>query len=357
MFKSLSIKNFRTFRDFSIQGLGRINLIAGQNNVGKTALLEALYLLLGETNLSLVLNINTFRGLDKLQGDTSEISDWVWSHLFYRFETDQTIDIEGRWEDDSTRRLSLKLVPRTALEVSMGPESAGKASGGANGFATRELEIGYSDGGREQRSARMQISVKGVRVEPPPPAPALPGYFLGARGSPSPEEDARNFGQLEVQKEPYDLLESLRIIEPRLTRLRTVIGAGGTLIYGDVGLPRMLPLGLLGDGLNRLASILVKIATAPHGAVLVDEIENGLHYSVLKKVWAAIADAARRFSVQIFATTHSWECLWRAHEVAAESEAYDFRFHRLQPEQNRIRAVTLDREAFEASVAMGLEVR
>src|SRR5216684_615742 len=100
------------------------------------------------------------------------------------------------------------------------------------------MEYSLEDG--THGTSKLVIDKKGIRVEPASPGPKHPGYFLGARIAPTLEEDAKNLGQIEVEKEPYDLVEVLRIVEPRLTRLRTISSAGGTMIYGDIGLEKML---------------------------------------------------------------------------------------------------------------------
>lgn len=107
----------------------------------------------------------------------------------------------------------------------------------------------------------------------------------------------------------------------------------------------------------RLATLVLHIGNAPDGVVLVDEIENGLHHSILPKVWRAIGEVAREFNTQVFATTHSRECIVAAHRAFTESEVYDFRLHRLERLKETIRAVTYDREALEAAIETGLEVR
>ena len=91
--------------------------------------------------------------------------------------------------------------------------------------------------------------------------------------------------------------------------------------------------------------------------MLVDEIESGLHHSVLTKVWRAIGEAARRSDTQIFATTHSWECIRAAHEAFLESGTYDFRLHRLDRVNDNIKAVTYNEKTLDTSVEMNLEVR
>jgi AAA15 family ATPase/GTPase len=149
------------------------------------------------------------------------------------------------------------------------------------------------------------------------------------------------------------------VIEPRLQRLAVVVVADTPVIHGDIGEGRLFPLPVMGDGMTRLLSLVVAMGNAPKGVVLVDEVENGLHHSVLEKVWQTIAEAARQFEVQVFATTHSFECIAAAHRAfgADLGFEYDFRLHRLERVNGNIVAKTYDRDALRAALEMGLEVR
>jgi len=355
MFKSLSIENYRGFRKLSLEPLERVNLIVGSNDVGKTALLEGIFLLIGETNLSLVTRINAFRGLTTLQGDPDSIGEWLWTPLFHRFETEKAIKIEGKTTKDIKRTLRLELVPRTSAVVSP-PD--GKVRTASNGFSSQALKAEYSDDSGKRHSTIMLFDEAGMlRIEPLPSPPSFPGYFMSARGAVTLEEDAKNFGKLEVEEQSYDFVRVLQIIEPRLTRVSTILGAGGAMLWGDVGLGRMLPLALLGDGLGRFSSLMLKIATARRGVVLVDEIENGLYHAVMEKAWTAIAEAARLFDVQLFATTHSWECVVAAHQSFEDTGRYDFRLHRLERIGDTISALGYDQQTLAAALKAGLEVR
>jgi hypothetical protein len=154
-----------------------------------------------------------------------------------------------------------------------------------------------------------------------------------------------------------DLVEALRVVEPRLRWIDPIPFADGTQLYGDIGLARKLPVGLMGDDLARLASLLLRLVMVRHGVLLIDEIENGFHHSVMRTVWSALGTAAQRCEVQVFAATHSWECIQAAHEAFATSEPYDLRFHRLERVGDRIIAVTFDQNMLETAAATDLEVR
>jgi hypothetical protein len=357
MYTSILISNFRCFKELTIESLDRVNLIAGTNNVGKTALLEAIFLLIGAENVGLVAKISAFRGIEEFKGDAALVRESLWKPLFFKLDSEATIEISGVLRSGGQPSVELRLVPATSVRLEIGTESALEAGPGTNRMIGQTMELRYTDPSGATHPNRMLIDEKGVRVEPAPSEPPFPGFFLAARRRRTPHEDAEQFGRLEIIEEPYDLLEALRILEPRLMRLTTIFSAGVPMIYGDIGLGRMLPLPLMGDGLGRLTSLLLTIANAPGGVVLVDEIENGLHHSILGKVWRAIGDAARRFDTQVFATTHSYDCIRAAHQAFEASESYDFRLHRLERIGDMIRAVTYDQAVLAAALKAELEVR
>ncbi len=98
-----------------------------------------------------------------------------------------------------------------------------------------------------------------------------------------------------------------------------------------------------------------------NGIVLIDEFENSIHYSALIDVWKAVFRSAEEFNCQIFATTHSSECVKAAHiafsEMYPEKEDYDFSFYRLEKFDGKIVAKHYKREALEGAIDLGLEVR
>ena len=149
-------------------------------------------------------------------------------------------------------------------------------------------------------------------------------------------------------------MEALTVIEPKLQSIEENSASGTPMIWGDIGLSELIPLAVMGEGMSRIARLVLAIYAVEDGVVLVDEIENGIHHSVLPKVWRAIDTAAKQFNTQIFATTHSFECVSAAHESLCEN---DFRLHRLDVIDNSVRRVTYDPETIAAALRHNLEVR
>ena len=187
--------------------------------------------------------------------------------------------------------------------------------------------------------------------------PPLSVAFISASGSQSSKVRSEMFGRLELMSSDYSLVESLKLIEPRLKRITTIVVSGLPILYGDIGLQRLVPLSLMGEGLNRLVSILLTLATNSGGLVLIDELENGLHHSVLSNIWQVINDAAHRFNVQVIATTHSYECIQSAHTAFSDNGNYNFRLHRIDHLENRFKAVSYDQETLETAINIPFEVR
>jgi hypothetical protein len=183
-----------------------------------------------------------------------------------------------------------------------------------------------------------------------------PSVFIGSSGR-SPQEDAKAFSQLEAAGRQDEVLPSLQVLEPRLKRLSILLLADKPVIHGNIGLSRLVPMQFMGEGIRRLLSFVLAITTAGSGNVLIDEIENGLHYSVLKNVWQAIGLAARSANVQVFATTHSYECITAAHEAFTANGPYDFRLYRLDRINDSIQIAAYDQDVLSYAAEMNHEVR
>jgi AAA15 family ATPase/GTPase len=89
------------------------------------------------------------------------------------------------------------------------------------------------------------------------------------------------------------LIKIVKIIEPRLISLSSIAQLNYSLIHGDIGLSRKIPIPYMGEGISKLLSYILAIMTTQNGIVLIDEIENGLHYSVLPDIWKAMLIAAK----------------------------------------------------------------
>jgi len=214
----------------------------------------------------------------------------------------------------------------------------------------------YSDDMGHSGSSRAFIFGDALKAEYAP-LPSSSASTLLSSHVRMPVADAKRYSKLEEVNRQDEILSTLKILEPRLRRLAVLMSGNAPIINGDLNIGRLIPLPMMGEGISRLLSIILAIYDSPHGVVLVDEIEKGLHYSTMVEVWKAIAETARRSETQIIATTHSWECIKAAHEASAASDAYSFRLHRLERVKDEIRVATYNQETLDTAVEMSHEVR
>ena len=111
------MRNFRGFDDLKIENMNRINLVTGGNNSGKTSLLGALFLLAGAGNPHLTLNANVVRGVDLIQGNPE--AETFWKPMFFAFDTNQYVEIEGLHSSYSRLTLHISLERREVFELPM----------------------------------------------------------------------------------------------------------------------------------------------------------------------------------------------------------------------------------------------
>ncbi|MHC5057218.1 MAG: AAA family ATPase [Planctomycetota bacterium] len=359
MFRRFRAQGFRNLEDLELDDLARVNLIAGGNGTGKTALLEALFLHCAQ-NPSLVLKLRAFRGY----GDTVALSltkreDTPWQSLFARFDETHGIELESR-DGKQERRIQricavsdldeLRAIP--GLQKGLPTEFSDSSVPFPRVLKLEQEKQNHID------STYLIADAESVRMDPAVPRPApFPAHFLRTRRPVVLRELAQRFGKLEKAGEQEKLVRMLKVIEPRLLRVATVVVGEDAILHGDIGLGYLVPLLEMGDGVSRLAEVALTIREAAGGVVLVDEVENGIHHSALENVWRALRQAAREQDVQLFATTHSFECITAAHRAFSEGDDYDLKLIRLERVKEKTRAVAYDQEMLEAAMETDMEVR
>lgn len=368
MYKTFKVRNFRGLRNLDIDSLERVNLIAGKNNVGKTALLEALFLHSGPNTPGLIVAVNDFRGLQ------NHNMREAFRELFSDFNPEANIELRasGAWgQNDRILRISLSEMDQSQITLDNSAKAELQRMGITRRISNERFVMEYIDenfesfesdgwmlGAQMRDGSTRSMGIEGRQVEIENISGA---FYLPALYRDSPHEDAEKFSNLSVTRRHRKVESVMKRVEPRLQGLSVITRGAVPMIHAELeGQERLLPMPLLGDGMNRLLSLALVIGASPEGAlVLVDEIENGLHHSVMQSVWSGIAQFAREFDVQIFATTHSWECIHAAHKAFSEDELYDFRLHRLDRigDEDDIKAVTYDQETLDAALEMEFEVR
>lgn len=344
MYKAFHIKNFRGFEDFQINNLASINLIGGKNNVGKTGLLEAILLHAGRHDVIFSRLNHSINLFDRYPPNIRRIdfpAEFItWDFLFYLFDENQTIEIYADHTWPNAAQLALfdkqeNALPLNTLQISVVDPL--DVSEEPMRYLTRNLRrirsvrsietdsemnvLRFDYGYIQQYYGVSEGRISLDRYS----QPRLNANFLPARETTNLREMSERFSDLKRAKATDFLVDILKIIEPRLLDLDLL--ANG--IHADIGMQKLIPLSAVGDGMVRLANLILAISSSENGIICIDEIENGLHYTILEDVWRVIDETARRFNVQIFATTHDLEIIRAAQVFFAAKEDSPFRYHRL----------------------------
>ena len=383
MLESLLIKNFRALEHLEVPKLGRVNLMVGKNNSGKSTVLEALRLYAGNAQRPLLEAIaqehdERYRVRESETLDADSLLPFQDFFPGRSFPTDATaIEIgSGTSEDD---RLGIS---HALMEESIGePEVLeGEMINRIRRRYIQKFEADLFPGELQQvilvrKGERLFPPVKllnGARRSSAYDATSVPCSFIPTQFI-SMDELADEWDRIVFTEQEAVVKKALLVIEPDFDNL-TFVRADGyspsgvrtrpsrTAMVKLKGVDRPVPLNSMGDGMLRVLQLALKLFAAKGGFLLIDEFENGLHYSVQEKVWGLLFEVAERHNIQIFATTHSWDCIESFTKVAVartETDGVLFRLGRSvrTSDQGRVIATVFDEAALQNITQQDVEVR
>jgi AAA15 family ATPase/GTPase len=322
---SLEIKGYRCFEHLKIEELGRVNLIVGKNNVGKTALLEALWIWANNQTSSKYINglSDVFENRDessKAEPSSHEVGMLIRNIVFNR------PDFERKKVD-------------TEIKI------------GSKKYVSIELT---SYGNFEPPCMKKNISFEPTHFP-------FPVEFIRSSGLTN-DKLLYFWDFIERNVQEDKVVEAMNIITNDVVDVRfsrhtfTNASADSIPIVRLKNAKERIPLRSLGEGMARLLGIGITLVNCQNGMLLLDEIESGLHYSVLPKVWKLIFKSAKELNVQVFATTHSKDCVEAFAETANDSPE-DGMLIRIERHGEKIVAKTIEEEMLVDAVNYEVEVR
>lgn len=356
MINSISFENFRGFSQLKMDGVQPITLISGMNNVGKSSVLDGLFLFFDHTASESFMKLNSFRGFPPLSEPK-----YLWEPIFYNLDTQKTVMIEIglpegvaqlQYERDNDYVIPQGGdVPQSVLNQFM-TSTQSSYTLKFQYIYNNYKECGHFMANTSGLLRKIDTSLDGNRIHSLEFIQYINSIIIQNNG-----DVAAMLGTLELAGKKEELVKILKLIEPSITDLTMIMTSGGAQLYAKVN-GRLLPIKLSGDGLNKLMFIILVIMAHPGAVILIDEIETGIHYSAYADFWKAIAITALQNNCQVIATTHSYECIVGAVDGIKQADASDrFCYFRIDRQDDMTVAYRYSDELLRTAIDASLEVR
>lgn len=344
MFEKIEIERFRGIRNASIQGFRRINLFFGKNNCGKSSLLEALFLASGGANPMLPVNVNFMRGYGK-----SRLNDL--NLEFYNLDPEQPIHI--KLTDGDVRDLNISFFEKRQNSISLNADDANILSNVEEGRYGLKFDFKVNN----------QSYVSWLRFDSSSPGNAsvvAPKHYVESLRctylSPKYDFNASIQGLKNIlqNKDEHFIIEGLQLLEPQV---KDFIFSDNEMLV-DIGLSKRIPVNMLGDGARKIVSLLTAVYNCKDGLLLVDEISNGFHHSVMCSLWKVLIDASVKNNTQLFVTTHDLDSIKGLRDAAINKYAdYVASFKLLKSSDGELKAFHYSLDSLNYSINQEIEIR
>ena len=367
----LSISNFRGINDLSIKRLGRVTLLGGRNGVGKTTVLEAVraYAARGNQNTLRELLVTREEFVEGLDEDQDPVVSPDYAALFH-----------GR---TATPGRPITIGPNSGaalrIEVStpadLSPEQRELFADVSTDADAMAIKVVYGDKARllpwlpvvsdaraawlrrrYGRSLQRGLFEEGklAVIECESLGPGLPSNNMLARFWDSVTLTDKEDLALQALRLTGDSIERVAVVSNEDTSYRV---SSRRVVVKLREHARRVPLKSLGDGVTRLFAAALALAKSRDGFLIVDEAENGIHYSVQRDFWRMILGAAHQYNVQVLATTHSSDCVTGFARAAIEFDEALGVYLRLERDGDQVRSVEYTEKELETVADQGIEVR
>ena len=372
---SLSIREFRGIRALEIPRLGRVTLLAGKNGAGKTTALEAvrLYASRGHEEMLSTLSSSHDEVVSAVDEDGDEMSASDFAALFHGRDVSLNSRIEigpvgGSGDDNLKIEAVIPSEKQAARLEGLFPNSPSDAP-------LLVMQVTFANHKRTMpwfiprrihvRSRRIYTLYRRLIDERSSPREELNCQALGP-GLPNASEIAKLWDEIALTEDENHAIRALNLVLHNKANRVAVVGED----HGPYGLreqkrrvvvklqdrDKPVPLRSLGDGATRMLGVALALAGSRGGFLVIDEVENGFHHSVHEDFWRMVLRTAEKEDIQVFAATHSLDCVRGFGRAAADSESEAI-LARLERRDEHTCAVLYSKQEIETAADQGIEVR
>ena len=370
MINNLIIEGYRGFQRFEMSGLSRINLFVGTNNSGKTSALEALYLLVTNSDPQTLWKICQSRGELRMPEQLPQRPmqpELELGHLFNGHQINLGSSFQITASNSNPIRTSILKITEAKIEDN--PQLFLMALNEAPDQVGARLALSIQNG--SDRIASIPITHRGsinqgainllTNMIANQPVNALQSPLINAQyvsnASLTFPELNSSWGNIVLTEDENRVIRALQYLDSDIERIAAInspffgIQQRGGFVIKMRNVDQPIPIGSLGDGVWRMLALAIALIRSRNGILIVDEIDTGLHYSVMTSMWKMIVEASKTYNVQVFATTHSNDCI----KALASIDEDEISIHRIEPENKH--SVQYSADEMRSAAEHNIEVR
>ncbi len=343
MLEDIEIENFRCFQKTKISGFNRVNLIGGKNNAGKTALLEALLL----NNCP---KPRTIIELKRIRKEPSEVvkamPERAWDYFFFDLNKKETIKITGT-STNNTSKISkvvelfvTNFLPPDLFEDNKEAKTVLDIIS-KNDSMISVLQIRVTEDKENTSKYSVIASSNGIlsfNLRDSNPVPIIPSFTIISN-----KDLTEEYDKARLNEKDDEIIKVFQILDPSITGVESFY-IGEPTLYLRKDDKRRLPLSLFGDAINRVAAIMLQLINNEYKILLIDEIENGIHYTNHRDFWETLFRLSLELDIQIFATTHSLEMIKAFADIGLENYEGSGTYVELAPNKRTNSIIGIDRD-------------
>lgn len=378
MLESFHISNFRLFQHLEVGRLNRVNLVVGRNNAGKSTFLEAVELYASNAASTVLLDLVESRQetwFSEAQPQSQNFTVNSVRHLFFGHKLPKvgeegillgevssstklhigTAAYQNKTDDEDT----IRKIRIPGVQLDLFDEE----------LSNVEVFLVAEEGEKTRRIFRLDRDIRDIRrsssrilYERQEPEFKSTWQIVSTENMPN-RKLATLWDLTSLTSLESEVISAIGLIDNRVSGVAFVedISQGRSEvnripIVKIKGIDEPLPLKSMGDGMTRLFHIIVALVNAQNGLLLIDEFENGLHWSIQPKVWDIVFQLSERLNVQVFATTHSRDCI-KGFDSAWNKYPALGAFFRLDAKDGLIKATEYTSETLTDAIDMDVEVR
>lgn len=319
----INIKAYRGINNLFIDNLGVINLLVGNNNSGKTSVLEALKILSTPREIGVLCLTSFNRNVPKSDNDLID----TFLSLFKK----ETIDVEdgnmgqtyyiNAMCEYNHNEIMMEAIAEEKEKLLL--NNNGDENTSNNDASIRRVVEGSIKTTKNKKSEVSTFSVTDINIDLGATDAEFKAYYMPT-GISLYNHCVNLYSQIVKEDKKKDYIKLLRIFDENINDISIVEKT--IWIHSDI--KETMPLYAYGMGLQKALLISLLLTMSKNGILLIDEIETAIHTSAIGEIFNFIIQACIELNIQLFATTHSIEII-------------DKLVNREDIEQKLIRVITL----------------